>query len=74
MLHLAQHDMAARVSHNMEHVAITHPEWGFIEKIVIYLKNTRRIQPFAIDKRGFGMQAAWLCVESIDDLKRATGH
>ena len=38
--------------------------------MLIYLKHARRIQPFEIDKRGFGMQAAWLCVESINGLKR----
>lgn len=38
--------------------------------LLIHLKNAQRIQPFEINKRGFGMQAAWLCVESMDSLKR----
>lgn len=40
--------------------------------MLIYLKNAQRIQPFAIDKRGFGMQAAWLCVENtVNIVKRS---
>lgn len=38
--------------------------------MLIYLKNARRIQPFEIDKSGFGMQAAWLCVESAASMRK----
>jgi hypothetical protein len=36
--------------------------------MLIYLKNAQRIQPFEIDKRGFGMMSAWLCVERVADI------
>jgi hypothetical protein len=42
--------------------------------MLIYLKKARPIRPIEIDKRGFGMQAAWLCVESIEGLKRESNR
>jgi ASC-1-like (ASCH) protein len=39
--------------------------------MLIYLKNARRIPPFEIDKRGFGSQAAWLCVESTANITKS---
>lgn len=42
--------------------------------MLISLKNARRTRPIEIDKRGFGMQAAWLCVESIEELKRESNR
>ncbi len=43
-------------------------KWSRVPKygILIFLKNPTLIEkPFAIDKKGFGTPAAWLCVEDI---------
>lgn len=37
--------------------------------ILIHLKNPRRIEPFKIDKRGFGSAIAWLCVGDINRIR-----
>ena len=36
---------------------------------LIYLKNPKKIKPFEINKKGFGMACAWLCVDDIDKIK-----
>ena len=36
---------------------------------LIYLKNSKKIKPFNINKTGFGSAAAWLCVKNIDMIK-----
>lgn len=36
----------------------------------IFLENVEQIEPFAVDKKGFGMMAAWITVKSIEMLKR----
>ena len=36
--------------------------------ILIFLEDPRKIKPFHIDKRGFGLMSAWLCVEDITSL------
>lgn len=33
--------------------------------IIIYLKDVKAIKPFEIDKSGFGLMSAWLCMESL---------
>jgi ASC-1-like (ASCH) protein len=38
---------------------------------LIYLKNPKKVKPFNIDKRGFGMSAAWLSVNKIGSIKKA---
>lgn len=38
--------------------------------ILIFLKNPRAVDPFHIDKTGFGNACAWLTVEDIATLKR----
>jgi len=38
---------------------------------LIYLKNPKKIQPFNIDKTGFGSAAAWLCVKNIGRIKNS---
>lgn len=35
--------------------------------ILVFLENPTKIQPFEIDKKGFGVMAAWI---SVDDIKR----
>ena len=36
---------------------------------LIFLRNPKNIQSFEIDKRGFGVMAAWLSVENIATIK-----
>ena len=38
--------------------------------MLIFLKNPQKIEPFEIDKKGFGMMSAWICVNNIDILKK----
>ncbi len=37
--------------------------------ILIFLKNPQKIRPFEIDKTGFGMMCAWICVDNIGKIK-----
>lgn len=37
---------------------------------LIFLKNSKRIKPFAIDKKGYGNACAWMCVGDIDRVKK----
>jgi ASC-1-like (ASCH) protein len=37
--------------------------------ILIYLKDAHSIQPFEINKQGFGSMSSWICVESIANIK-----
>src|SRR3989344_2410617 len=38
--------------------------------ILIFLKNPKKIEPFEINKRGFGSMSAWLCVNNINKIKK----
>lgn len=38
--------------------------------ILVFLKNPRKIKPFEIDKKGFGMMSAWITVDNINKIKR----
>jgi hypothetical protein len=37
--------------------------------VLIFLKNAKAVEPFEIDKRGYGNAAAWLVVENINKIK-----
>lgn len=37
--------------------------------ILIFLKNPQKIEPFEIDKSGFGIMSAWISVNNIDRIK-----
>jgi len=37
--------------------------------LLIFLKNPQKIQPFNINKKGFGLMAAWICTEEINKIK-----
>jgi len=37
--------------------------------LLIFLKNPKQIEPFEIDKTGFGMMSAWLSVGNIDKIR-----
>jgi hypothetical protein len=37
--------------------------------VLIYLRNPKKVKPFEISKKGFGSQAAWICVKDIGKIK-----
>ena len=46
--------------------------WAFGKNfaILIWLKDVEKINPFEIDKTGFGTGCAWLIVENIDIIRK----
>lgn len=40
--------------------------------IFVFFDNVEEIQPFEIDKRGYGMMSAWIAVDDINKLKIKT--
>ncbi len=38
--------------------------------ILVFLKNPRKVNPFDIDKKGFGMMSAWISVDDINNIKQ----
>jgi hypothetical protein len=38
--------------------------------ILVFLEKARKVRPFEIDKKGFGISSAWLCVGKIKKIKR----
>ena len=38
--------------------------------ILIFLKNPKQIKPFEIDKTGFGAMSAWICVDTINKIRK----
>ena len=38
--------------------------------LLIFLKNPETIVPFEIDKTGFGLMNAWICVDDIEKIKK----
>jgi hypothetical protein len=38
--------------------------------LLIYLKNVQKVKPFEINKKGFGAMAAWICIQSIEEIKK----
>lgn len=37
---------------------------------LIFLRNVEEIEPFNIDKKGYGNMAAWITAESIENVKK----
>ena len=37
--------------------------------ILMFLENSTKIKPFKIDKKGFGISSAWLCINNINKIK-----
>lgn len=37
--------------------------------LLVFLKDPREIKPFEIDKSGFGTMAAWITVDSLNEIK-----
>lgn len=38
--------------------------------ILIFLKNIKKVEPFDIEKKGFGMMSAWLIIDDIEKIKK----
>lgn len=38
--------------------------------MLVFLRNVQAIAPFEISKRGFGAMSSWICVDSIEKLKK----
>ncbi len=38
--------------------------------ILVFLKNPTEIEPFDINKTGFGLQAAWIMVDNVERIKK----
>lgn len=38
--------------------------------ILIFLKDIKKVQPFEIDKKGYGNMAAWITTDTIDKIKK----
>lgn len=37
--------------------------------ILIFLKDPVAIKPFRINKKGYGLMSAWICINKIDNIK-----
>ncbi len=37
---------------------------------LVFLKDVEKIDPFNINKTGFGLMSAWICVEDVEKLKK----
>jgi len=37
--------------------------------ILIFLKNPQRIEPFEVDKSGFGAMSAWISLDNVNSIK-----
>lgn len=38
--------------------------------LLIFLKNPKRITPFDVDKKGFGLMSAWIAIDDINQIKK----
>ena len=38
--------------------------------ILIFLRNAQRIEPFNVDKSGFGLMSAWLTLEDVSKIRK----
>ena len=45
---------------------------GKLYAIIIHLKDAEKVEPFEIDKTGYGLQAAWLVVDDLQKIKKVT--
>lgn len=37
--------------------------------MLIFLKNPKKIEPFEINKKGFGLMSSWICVDDVNKIK-----
>ena len=38
--------------------------------VLVFIKNPKAIKPFEINKKGYGIMSAWICINKIDDIKK----
>lgn len=38
--------------------------------MLAFLENVRTIEPFNINKKGYGVSCAWICVDNVDKIKK----
>ena len=43
---------------------------GYKYITLVFLRDVQKIEPFGIDKKGYGMMAAWITVEDINKVKK----
>jgi len=41
--------------------------------ILVFLKNPQQIEPFEINKKGFGAMAAWITVDKLEEILKQSG-
>jgi len=55
-------------------ICISDSYWDFVKDkqyvTLIFLKDVTQIKPFDVDKKGFGMMAAWITVDDIQKIRR----
>ena len=39
---------------------------------LVFLKDVKEIPPFFINKKGYGLMAAWITIENIEKIKKST--
>jgi hypothetical protein len=37
--------------------------------VLVFLKNPKVIEPFKVNKKGYGVMSSWICINKIDDIK-----
>ncbi len=42
--------------------------------ILVFIKNVKEIEPFNINKKGFGNASAWICIDDINKIKEKHGR
>ncbi|MDP2672945.1 MAG: hypothetical protein Q8O84_03985, partial [Nanoarchaeota archaeon] len=51
------------------------PFWEYFKDknycILIFIKNVKKIEPFNINKKGYGLMSAWMCVEDIGKITKS---
>ncbi len=38
--------------------------------ILVFLRDARKVEPFHIDKRGFGVMSAWITVDYVSKIRK----
>jgi len=38
--------------------------------LLVFIKNPEKIEPFEVDKKGFGAMCAWIVIEDINGIKK----
>ena len=50
--------------------------WAATKKycVLVRLSHVQEIAPFDIDKKGFGLMAAWMCVDDIERIRKKQNY